>query len=822
MVSRISVAIVFLLLSVDSLHSQHLPEGTYQSNRERTFDILHYRAELAFDMVNKEISGTATIRMTPLKTIESFALDAFQLNVTDVRISGRKLQFVSLRNSLVISLSLAITPSDTVNVEIQYSASPRAGMYFRPDQQKAGCYYISTYGEGGLHANWLPIYNDVNDKFSSEMIVKVPREYTVISNGRLLDTQPTKDDQMIYHWSQKLPHSNYLIAVYVGRFEKGDLPSAFGTIPLSYWVPPGRLKDGAYAFRNTTKMVEFFSERFGFRYPWDKYDQIAVPDYAIGAMEHTGVTGHSESVLRDDKAPQDFDPTLDDYADDWHADATISHELAHHWFGDNLTCRNLSNIWLNESFASYAMMLWDEHAVGKDFLLFQADVARQHYVKYVHTANIIRPLEYHYFDDPNTIYNEEHTYLKGAVILHMMRSVLGDEAFFRSIRYYLNKHQFQNVESQDLKIAIEEASGRNLDWFFEQWITGAGHPQFRISYKYLADQKAVDLLVTQVQAEVEGQGIFTLPVNITLATRNRTWSQPVWVENQSDHLILPCDEEPLMVSFDGEGDLVSEIDFQKSEEELIYQAKKDAVPGRLRAIRQLAERYATSARTVAAFKDLLGDPFWGIAAETAFQLGTMRTPDAERLTAVALKADDYRVRKAAVLALAKFQTSSAASALQQVAKSDKQDDVAAVALISLARINPSVDPGFIRSQMKRQSWSDEMAVGGLKALGELASPKLVDDIKPYVADQYNRFVRAAALTAWSSCNSSDKNLHQVVIGLLNSPILSLQLQAIGMVGDLNITEAFPKLHEFVDGRYDANLVVAANNALQTAERRKIE
>ncbi|MDZ7363364.1 MAG: M1 family metallopeptidase [candidate division KSB1 bacterium] len=452
-ISCLSFALLILLNFPHNTTAQKLPSGAYHGNRERNYNIIHYKAELSFDFEKKQVFGKATIRLTPLRRIERFAFDAIHLNVKSVSSSESTdgLAFRATTDSLIIALPQARTPNDTFSVVVQYEANPKGGMYFRRNPDNPKLFYVTTYGENGLHANWLPIYNDVNDKFSTEMLVTVPAPYVVISNGRLLETLTRPDGQKTFHWLQKLPHSNYLISVYIGDFEKGDLAPAHGNIPLSYWVPRGWLKEGAYAFRNATRMVEYFSKLFSYKYPWDKSDQIAVPDYAIGAMEHTGVTGYRAEVLRDQNAPEDFAPNLDEYAGPWTAESTIAHELAHHWFGNTLTCRNLSYLWLNESFASYLMMLWDEEALGKDQLLMDVQIAKDQYIRYVRTQHIIRGLEHHYFDDANSIYNTEHTYLKGAAVLHTLRQVLGDEPYFRALSHYLHKHEFSNVVSEDLK-----------------------------------------------------------------------------------------------------------------------------------------------------------------------------------------------------------------------------------------------------------------------------------------------------------------------------------------------------------------------------------
>lgn len=815
------LVLLLALLLFSPTHAQRLPEGKLNSIRERSFDILHYKADLDLEIPKGRVMGTATITLVPLRQVDSIALDAIHLTIRSVKDekSNVPLTFRSLARTLVVRFPKSRTIRDTITMSIQYEAAPRAGMYFKIDPSSPMKYIVDTYGEGGLHANWLPIYNDVNDKFSTEMLVTVPPPYVVISNGKLVETIMKREGFTTYHWLQKLPHSDYLIALYIGDFEEGKLAPAFGSIPLSYWVPRGRLKEGAFAFRNTTKMVEFFSERFGYRYPWDKYDQIAVPDYSIGAMEHTGVTGHRACVLRDESAPDDFGPpTFDEYVSPWSAEATISHELAHHWFGDNLTCRNLSYIWLNESFASYCMMLWDEKSIGYDQLLYDVQLAKDHYFAYVENEHTIRPLEHHEFDNADVIYNEEHTYLKGAAILHMLRSILGDDGFFRAMSYYLHKHEFGNVVSDDLKIAIQEVTGENLDWFFAQWITGAGHPKFQVSYKYVPEKKVIDLSMKQVQPFVEGQGVFQLPVSITIVTPAMNRTETIRVSRESEHVVLPSDQKPLMVSFDGAGELVAEIKFEKEPEELAYQSTHDELPGRLWAMRQLAEKYPAHSTTLSVLSGAISkSSHWVDAAEAAKLLGEVRTDGALNTIRQALTAKDYRVRKAAVLALRKF-GAGGTNVLKDVITNESHSDVVATAVVSLAKVDEKADVELFKQQLGRASWYDEITIACLKAFSELKRPALASIIKRYASEPYHQYVREAAIVAWGACSPSDKELHRLLVSLAGKATLRLQQKAIDLLGDLYVKDGIPVLEEIVKQDFDANLSVGAKDAMEKIKR----
>ena len=819
---RAAARTLFLFLAVGlatAAAGQKLPTGEYHTNRERTYDLIHYRAEIRFDFAQRRVHGRATLTIEPLQALGTLALDAILLEVESVTLGDHTLEFASHKKTLEITLPAEKQRGERFDVTVAYSATPRSGMYFQPDRSEEGLFFVTTYGEGGLHANWLPIYGGVNDKFSTEMVVTVPAPYLAVSNGKLVDDRE-EDGLRTFHWLQELPHSNYLISIYVGAFERGTLEAAFGEIPQSFWVPRGRLSEGAHAFRNSKRMVEFFSERFDYRYPWDKHDQIAIPDYAVGAMEHTGVTGYNASVLRDISAPVDFGgPDFDDYHTDWSAEKTISHELAHHWFGNNLTCRNLSHLWLNESFASYLMMLWDEESLGRDELDLDVDLARRHYFEYVATEHTIRPLEYHYFDDPETIYNTEHTYLKGAAVLHMLRAALGDQAFFGALGDYLDKHELSNVESADLKIAIEESTGKNLDWFFSDWVTGGGHPIFEVSTRYLEDLKRVDLKIEQVQPLVAGQGLFKLPVALTIATPTETWTQTLWIEKDSQKFLLPSAEKPLMVSFDGRGDLVAEIRFDKEIDELLYQATHDAVPGRLRALRQLTDRFPSDPKTLTQLDETLsGDDFWGLQAEAAKLLGRVRGPAAEELAKRALGSVEYRVRKAAVLGLTAFGSRSARELVLRTLRTDAHTDVVSTAILALTRMDPEVDASLITEQLERDSWWDEIRIASLRALEELERPELAKVARPYTGPAWNQDVRRAAFRTWQAASPTDPDLHAELIEAAKSPTYAIQKFAIEKLGELYVAEAVPMLEEMVELDFDGDFTTLAKEALEEIRR----
>lgn len=824
---RTFFALSILFLSISDLPGQHLPGGTYRPNRERSYDILHYKADLKIDWGKKQIIGTATIRLHPLAAVSVIDLDAYWLKVSEVKDRGTSLRFSSTDVTLSVEMARTLQPTDTVSITVSYTAQPSAGLYFIDAGPKTNNRpAIVTYGEGGIHANWLPIYNENNDKFSTEMLVTVEKPHTAISNGKLLGTKENANGTRTFHWYQSLPHSNYLIALFVGDYVPVSLRPAFESIPLSVWVHRGQEEHARSVFARTPEMIEFYSQRFGFRYPWDKYDQIPAFDYAIGAMENTSITGHNDRMLRGSEQLEEFNPDFENYNSNWTTESIISHELGHHWFGDNTTCRNLANIWINESFASYMMMLWDEHRLGNEYRQSQTQVALQAYLAYVSKFHVIRPLEYRYFDSRREIYNTETTYQKGAIVLNMLRWIMGDDAFFKGLAYFQNKHQFSNVESKDLLTAFEEATGMNLTWFFEQWIWGGGHPVFEVSSQYLPGKKKVEVTVEQVQPLVEGQGIFQLPVEIRIDAKGKIQRHRVWIEQQTDHFVFDAESAPDMVSFDGRGALVADIQMRKNVKELIYQSNNDELPGRLGALRQLASSHAANPATLNSIRSLLASGVhWSLRAEAALLLRNLHSSDAELLLLSQLTDKDYHVRKAAVIALGSRFSEASRTALRKITESEKNDDIAATALVSLAQIDPTLSPEYLKPHLRRDSWYDVKRLAVLKAIEVLATVHTVDRperfvplLREYVDTKYNYELRQQALKSWAACAPTDAELMNRLLATVKNDILSAQTTAMELLGRLKDQRSIPVLEEASRRSGDIDVRKAAKDALEEVRR----
>jgi len=789
------LALLALPASAQVFPGHRLPEGPERPVREREIDIRHYRADLRFDMAKEELSGAATVTFTPLRAgLTEFSLDAADLNVRSVTVGGQPLRFSvdSAARRLSLQLPKALDPGGEASVVVSYSCRPKAGMYFFPKSGKRSA-QAWNYGEGGLHYGWLPIYNDVNDRFTAELVVTVARPYAVLGNGTLKETRENADGTRTFHWVQEQPIPNYLLTVDVGEFARVPLSdakvSSTRTVPLSVWTPPGTEAAAAHTFGETPKMVEFFSKLFDYPYPWAKYDQAVLAEFAVGAMETTTMTGFSEPHLHGPEDPPDGGPQYDEAYPTWTSEDTIAHELAHHWFGDLVTCRSLASIWLNESFASFLHTVWNGHAHGEDDLTYQRWRYLNKYLSYVRAEGAVRPLEFFRYKSRDDMFQTETTYLKGSLVLHMLRRIVGEADFSRALADYLDRHEFGSVDSEDLKEAFQKSCGKNLTRFFEDWIEGGGgHPAFDVSYRWVPERREVDLTVRQIHADLPFENDFRLPVDIEIVTASGAKTHRVEIEGWTTRVALPADGKPGRVVFDKGGWLVAEVKFERSAEELLEELARGDLAGKLRAARQLSEDFPRRVDAVDALSRVLADPaaHWGLRQEAALALGTCGGDAAAAALTKASEDSDRRIRRAAALALGRAGGERSAARLRRMVESDRAEDVVAAAEIALGRIGGKETREFLKRQLPRESrYWDSIRLGAVQGLAELRDPSLAPLFTMHTAPGFVQEVRMAALAGWFRAAPEDASLRETLRKLTGDRNRAVRMAAIEKLGALH-------------------------------------
>ena len=690
-------------------------EAPEQWARERTFQVAHLRLDITVDDEAKTVSGTATHRLVPINDgLKEVVLDQDSLTIRGVKDGdGKALEFETVGEQLRIALPRARKAGDPFEVRIRYDAAPKKGLFFTaPDKAYPNKPRIVwSQGEEMDNRSWYPSYDYPNQKFTTEIVVTVKDKFRAVSNGHLVsEKHDAKRRTRTFHWLQDKPHPNYLVALIVGEWDTKEWDA--DGVPVQAYVPKGYGKYIDLCFSRVPHMVKFFGRVTGLKFPWDKYAQACVPDFTFGGMENTSLTILYEYCLTDEHAYPDYS-----------SDSLLSHELAHQWFGDWTTCKSWGHLWLNESFADYFECLWWEDYYGKDEFIVHLEETRGGYYEEAE-KEYMRPIVTHKFVDTEDML-DGHTYNKGCGVLHMLRTVLGDDLWWKGIRHYVKKHGMQNVETPDFRIALEEATGKSLDWFFAEWLLKPGHPEFEVSWSYEEKAKQVEVKIKQIHETKDGVPVFQMPIALELATDDRVWRETVQVEKPEHIFRISAPRRPKMVLFDPDGALVKKLTFKKDKGELVWQASHaKGVWGRMEACEGLGRFVGDADALEALEKALTRDKFWGVRRSAALGLGELGSGAARDALLRSLKGQDSRVRRAIYRALGKFRKDDVA--FKALTKAYREDGTYAPMAGAAAAMAETRHPGAFDALvqgMDRPSQADVVARGALNAIADLRLEK---------------------------------------------------------------------------------------------------
>lgn len=482
-------------------------------------DLVHTKLEVSFDWKKSYMHGVETLTAKPhFYPSDSLILDAKGMEIHSIKLNGKALDYTYSNDILKVNLDRTYTNKEKYTIVIDYTAKPDErktggsaaitsdkGLYFinptGEDENKMP--HIWTQGETESSSVWFPTIDAPNVKTTQEIFMTVDDKYATLSNGKFIGSKKNSNNTRTDHWKQELPHAPYLFMMGVGEFKvvKDYYTKQNGEkMDVFYYVEPEWEEYAKPIFGETPAMIDFFSKRLGIEYPWDKYHQIVVRDYVSGAMENTGAVVFGDYVYKNKRE------LLDD-----NDQSTIAHELFHHWFGDLVTCESWSNLSLNESFANYSQYLWDEHRYGKDQADYYAEIEADGYFQSAMMGGY-HDLIWFDYDDKEQMF-DGHSYNKGGRILHMLRDYLGDDAFFTALNKYLNDNKFKAAEFHHLRLAFEEVCGEDLNWFFDQWYLGSGHPI--LEYNQTIVEGKVQLTISQKQ-NLELSPIYKLPITVAV------------------------------------------------------------------------------------------------------------------------------------------------------------------------------------------------------------------------------------------------------------------------------------------------------------------
>ena len=767
-------------------------------------DVRHIKVQLRLDVPAKSVSGIATHTVVPLNDgLQSVAFDAIEMDIASVTVAKAEAKFDYDGAKLRVDLGGRFKRGHELQIAITYTATPRLGLYFiTPDEaypDKPVQVWSQCQDEDTRY--WIPCYDYPNQKQTTEMIATVPGDWYALSNGRLLQDKKNRDGTRTLHWHQDRPHATYLMTLAAGEFARID--ASRPGLTIDYFVEEKDVEDAKRSFERTPEMIALFERVSGVKFPWAKYSQIVVRDFVFGGMENTSATTMTENILLDRKAARDFN-----------SDGLVSHELAHMWWGDLLTCRDWSHGWLNESFATFAEFLWDEEKRG-------VDEYRQGVIEntglYL-AERYRRPIVSNIYHEPIDIF-DRHLYEKGSLVLNTLRGVLGDDQFFRSIQRYCNDNQERSVITQDLVNAIEAETGHNLEWFFEQWVYKPGHPEFKVTWSWDDDAKLATVSVKQTQKTDNGTPVFRVPVTIDFRKgRAKPQSFRVEVLDKEHTFVFPLATKPDLCRFDPYNYVLKTLEFEKSVGELRLQlSDDDDIAGRERAAEGLGKKGGPEA-VKALESAVMQDRFWGVQAAAAKALGAIRTSAARDALLRSLAVRNPKARRAVVAALGEFRGDEAVlTAITPLAGRDQSWFVESEANRSAGKLRLPGSLDVIRANIDRPSFRQVVRVGCLDGLVESRDEQGFDLIAECA--RYGAFAqsRAAAVGALGRLGAffpeRKKRIGEQIAEFLRDPDFRVRIAAANALKAIKDESQAPALEQMAARELDGRAVrIARENA----------
>ncbi len=597
-------------IHLDTIEITASRENPYRASATKNFDLVHNKLEVSFDYSKQQLFGKVTITLQPhfypqyALTLDAKQFDIHELSLVKTDGSHLPLHYSYDSFELKILLDKKYEAGEMLKIFVDYTAKPEErksggsaainedkGLYFINPLGKDSTKPIQIWTQGETESNscWFPTIDKPNQKCTDDIYITHLKKYSSLSNGTLISSVTINDSLVTDYWKMDLKHAPYLVMMAIGDFAITN--DMWRDVPVNYYVEKEYAPYAKQIFGNTPEMMEFFSQKLGFDYPWQKYAQVVVRDYVSGAMENTSATLHHESIQRTARE------LLDENNED-----VISHELFHQWFGDLVTCESWSNTPLNESFATYGEYLWNEYKYGRA----AADVKlHNNYTLYLAEATGTNvDLVRFYYEDREDMF-DRHSYEKGGLLLHYLRYIIGDDAFFKSLELYLKTNQFKSVEIHQLRLAFEEVTGTDLNYFFNEWFLNAGHPVLDITYSYDADSVYVSI---EQKSNIDKDITYQLPFKVSVWYGNSEDIFEATLKKKSQVFAFKANGKPDLIDFDAERVVLCEKKENKTTDNYIFQYQHATLfAPRLEAMEKLQEVKKTStaanAVLVAALKD---------------------------------------------------------------------------------------------------------------------------------------------------------------------------------------------------------------------------
>ncbi|PZO37523.1 MAG: aminopeptidase [Pseudanabaena frigida] len=811
--------------------SFQLPGAKPHYNPDRPGQVEHIALDLVLDIPQQSIAGTCKIRLRPVRDgVTDLTLDAVNLRIDSVAISDRieakpnpdkaKSKFDYDGEFLKIYLNEPTKANVPIEIAIAYAAEqPQRGIYFvqptehQPDKPTQ----VWTQGEDEDSRYWFPCFDYPGQLATSEIRIKVPKDLSVISNGELIEVKENKKEK-IYHWSQKEVHPSYLMTLAIGDFI--EVKDEWKGKPVTYYVDKSRTAEEAIlTMGKTPQMIEFFSEKYGYDYAFPKYAQVCVADFIFGGMENTSATLLTDRCVLDSRA------ALDNRS----SESLVAHELAHQWFGDLLVIKHWSHAWVKEGAATYAEVLWTDHEYGSEEAAYYRLGEARNYIS-EDRDRYRRPMVTHVYREAIELY-DRHIYEKGGCVYHMLRTELGDELFWKAIHHFVRTNAHKTVETIDLLRAIEESTGKNCMFLFDQYVFRGGHPEYKVGYSWDGDNNLAKVTVSQTQDELFD---LKIPIGFGFEEVSETQIFTVRVFEKEQAFYFPLKSKPKYISFDRGNNYLKQVTLDYGIAELKAGLQFDLDPlARIQAAEALAKKGGLES-VKALGKALLEEPFWGVRVEIADNLASIKLDQAFEALAKGLEDVNAKVRTAVLNGLSQNKVQKS---LDLIKPFIKKGDPSYVVEATAARLTgdlaatlsaerePSKVVKLLQTVLKeRAGWNEVVRSGAIAGLAKIKdSDEALETVIKYTEPDVPQPLRLAAIRALGAMGKSqtkpktEQILNRLKV-IAQETFFLTQMAVVASLGQVDNAAAIGVLRSLSDSTPDGRVRRAADEAVQRVQK----
>lgn len=793
---------------------QNAATGTEGNGRQyapdRLVDVEHIKIDVTPDFDQRTVAGKTTLTFSAIsKPVEEVTLDAEMLDVSDVKSSVPLADYVVTDHHTTLLFGEPIQVGQRVEVTITYTAEPQKGLYFRtpelgyPEEDT----HIWTQGETHEAPHWFPCFDYPNERSTTEVICTVPDGMVVLSNGKRMGEESRSEGTKTVRWLQDKPHVSYLVCLVAGKFH--ELKDQHRDVPLAFYAQPSLAEHAKNAFLDTRTIMEFFEAEIGMNYPWDKYYQATIRDFNSGGMENTSLTTLTHGTI--------YSEVTENIRSSRNLDA---HEMAHQWFGDYVTCEDWSHLWLNEGFATYYTHLYNEHKLGRDELLY--GLYRDAKNRVLPEGDDTRPIVFRGYENAWEQF-DYRAYPKGSWVLHMLRNQLGKDVYRTGIRNYLEANALSSVVTADLISALEDASGQELDRFFDQWVFHAGAPSLKIKHKWLPKEKLAHVTVEQTQDVNDDVLLFEFPTTLRFYVGDNLVDHPITISRSKQDFYVPLDAKPELVRFDPEYTVLAKVDFDKPQKMLERQLTNEGdVVGRLLAADKLGTK--ESKKTIAALKKALNnDSHYGVRIAAADALAEIGSDESFAALTESQQQSDARVRQAVVRNVGSFYKPEALAAMKRVASSEANPAIVSSAVRALGKFRADDARAEIEKALETESFGNEIAGAAIEALADSGDDalrgKLLNVLKSQRQDfgdrDYSQGLEALA-KLWRDADDQAP-ARSWIEQCLRDPSRRVRSGAVEALGELGDPRAIAALQSFAEREGRGRDATSAKRAIKKLE-----